>query len=381
MNNVNLKRNVLIFTSVHPNHDSRIVKQVNSLQNAGYNCTLVAPWAGHERNYGFKESYFERKVGMVGRILAQLIFLRVALVFKWNFIHFHDFDTVPAAILLRLLTWRRIIYDVHENYGEEVMMREYIPMPLRRPLRWIVNGIEWLGVLIIGRLVVVVPVQVQRFRRWGCRKITLVRNYASVEMAPRDPVDHIKMQQEGYVISTSGQNVNYGALLILDTAAILAKSGFPVSIRGIDRFEGSASLKNILLDRIIDEDIHNFKLLPRVAPHAIGSYLGLSAIGLSIRLDTPNMRQGIPTKLFEYMAYGIPIIATDVGYQADIVNESKAGVVIPADSAEALADAILSLWQDPELRARLGNKGREAFFSDYCWEAEVIKLVDFYSNC
>lgn len=381
MNKANLKRNVLIFTSVHPLHDSRIVKQVNSLQKVGYKCTLVAPWAGHERNYAFKESYFDRKGGILGRIFAQLIFLRMALVYQWDFIHFHDFDTVPVAILLRVLTWRRIIYDVHENYGEEVMMREYIPMPLRRPLRWLVNGIEWLGVRIIGRVVVVVPVQVQRFRRWGCRKITLVRNYASIDMAPSDAVDPIKVQQEGYVISTSGQTVNYGALLILDAAAILAKSGYPVAIRGIDRFEGSTSLKDRILDRIKEEDIHNYKILPRVAPQAIGSYLGSSAIGLSIRLDTPNMRQGIPTKLFEYMAYGIPIIATDVGYQADIVTESKSGVVVPADSAEALADAILRLWQDPELRARLGSAGREAFFRDYCWEAEVINLVDFYSEC
>jgi glycosyltransferase involved in cell wall biosynthesis len=372
---------VLIFTSVHPLHDARIIKQVNSLHQAGYVCTLVAPWAGYERGYPFKERYFKRKGGIWGRFLAQLIFLRTALFSKWMFIHFHDFDTVPSAILLRLMSWRRVIYDVHENYGEEVMVREYIPMPLRHPLRWIVNSIEWLGVFIIGRVVVVVPVQVQRFRRWGCRKITLVRNYASTDMAPPDPVDPIKVQQDGYVISTSGQTVNYGALLILDAAAILAKSEFPVSIRGIDRFEGSASLKDLIFDRIIKEDVNNYKLLPRVPPQAIGSYLGSSAIGLSIRLDTPNMRQGIPTKLFEYMAYGIPIITTDVGYQADIVNESKAGVVIPADSAKALADAILCLWQDPELRARLGNAGREAFFRHYCWEAEAIKLVDFYMDC
>lgn len=381
MINVNTKQTVLIFTSVHPLHDSRIVKQAKSLQQAGYDCTLVAPWAGHERNYSFKECYFERKGGFLGRISAQVNFLRTALFSKWNFIHFHDFDTVPAATLLRILTWRRIIYDVHENYGEEVMIREYIPMPIRRPLRWFVDLVEWLGVRIIGRVVAVVPVQVERFRRWGCREITMVRNYASMEMAPPAPVDPIKVQQEGYVISTSGQTVNYGALLVLEAAAILSRKGEPVPIRGIDRFEGSAGLKELILGRINNEGVQNYKFLPRVAPQAIGSYLSLSAIGLSIRLDTPNMRQGIPTKLFEYMAYGIPIIVTDVGYQAEIVNESRAGIVVPANSAEALADAILGLWQDPELRARLGRAGREAFFRDYCWEAEARKLLDFYSDC
>ncbi len=371
---------VLIFTSVHPLHDSRIIKQVNSLHNAGFDCTLVAPWASQEKGYPFKEQYFNRKSGFLGRLIAQLIFLRTAIHFKWAYIHFHDFDTVPAAILLRLITWRRIIYDVHENYGEEVMIREYIPKPLRYPLRWLINSIEWLGVIIIGRLVVVVPAQVQRFRQWGCKKIALVRNYASLSLAPPAPVDPIRVQQDGYVLSTSGQTVNYGALMVLDAASILIKRGYPVSIRGIDRFEGSASLKDLILNRMIEENIHNYKLLPRVTPQAIGNYLASSSIGLSIRLDTPNMRHGIPTKLFEYMAYGIPIIATDVGYQADIINESKSGILVPANNPEALADAILRLWQDAELRALLGNAGREAFFRDYCWEAEAIKLVDFYSH-
>jgi glycosyltransferase involved in cell wall biosynthesis len=380
MSKINIK-NVLIFTSVHPSHDSRIVKQVNSLQQAGYDCTLVAPWAGHERNYAFKERYFARKAGILGRILAQMIFLRTALSCQWNFIHFHDFDTVPAATLLRLLTWRRVIYDVHENYGEEVMIREYIPISIRRPLRWLVDAIEWLGIRIIGRLVVVVPVQEQRFRRWGCRKITMVRNYASMQMAPPSPVDPFKVQQEVYVISTSGQTIGYGALLVLDAAAILARKGEPVPIRGIDRFEGAPGLKERVLGRISEEGMQNYRFFPRIAPDAIGTYLSSSAIGLSIRLDTQNMRQGIPTKLFEYMAYGIPIIVTDVGYQADIINESKSGVVIPADNAEALADAILRLWRDPELRARFGRAGREAFFKEYCWEVEAPKLLNFYADC
>lgn len=380
MSKVNISK-VLIFTSVHPLHDSRIVKQVNSLQQAGYDCTLVAPWAGHERNYAIKERYFDRKAGVFGRVLAQMIFLRTALFCQWNFIHFHDFDTVPAATLLRLLTWRRVIYDVHENYGEEVMTREYIPLSIRRPLRWLVDAIEWIGVRIIGRVVVVVPVQKQRFRRWGCMKITMVRNYASMQMAPPAPVDPLKVQHEGYVISTSGQTINYGALLVLDAAAILTRLGESVPIRGIDRFEGAPGLKERVLARISEEGMQNYKFLPRVAPHEIGSYLSSSAIGLSIRLDTPSMRKGIPTKLFEYMAYGIPIIVTDVGYQADIINESKAGIVIPANNAEALANAILRLWRDPELRARLGRAGREAFFREYCWETEVRKLLDFYADC
>jgi glycosyltransferase involved in cell wall biosynthesis len=376
-----MKKNILIFTSVHLSHDSRIVKQVNSLQQAGFECTLVAPWLGHERNYSFSERYFVRKDGLMGRIYAQFIFLRTAIFRKWSFIHFHDFDTLPAAILLRLLTWQRIIYDVHENYGEEVLTRENIPLYLKRPLRFFINAVEWLGARIIGRVVVVVPVQVKRFENWGCNSVSIVRNYASLDVAPPSPVDHFQFHHNRYVINTSGQTVNYGALLLLEAAAIISRDANIVPICCIDRFEGSPGLKDLMLEKIHKENIKNYRFLPRVDPQSIGIYLSSSVIGLSIFLDSPNKRQAIPTKLFEYMAHGIPIIATDVGYQAQIVRESKAGIVVPVDNAEALADAVLCLWKNPELRAQFGLAGRQAFFRNYCWEVEAKNLVKFYSDC
>jgi glycosyltransferase involved in cell wall biosynthesis len=376
-----IKKNVLIFTSVHLMHDSRIVKQVNSLQQAGYECTLVAPWAGQERNYSFSESYFKRKRGIGGRLFAQLIFFKTALLRKWDYIHFHDFDTVPVAIIIRLLTWKRIIYDVHENYGEEVLTREYIPKFLRYPLSLIVNLTELLAARIIGCVVVVVPVQVKRFKNWGCHRVTMVRNYASLEMAPENPVDSEHIHHNGYVINTSGQTLNYGAMLLLDAAVALSKSGNTVPICCIDRFEGSPGLRDLLFRRISDEGIKNYQFLPRVEPNKVGTYLSSSAIGLSIFLDSENKRQAIPTKLFEYMAYGIPIIATDVGYQAEIIRKSKSGIVVQSDCPEALAEAILLLWKDPALRKQLGLAGRKAFFTDFCWEAEVKSLVTLYSEC
>jgi len=370
---------ILVATSVHPANDARIVKEVESLSAAGHDCTLLAPWSGSERFYSFKTRFFKRLDGLRGRLNAQLEFLGAAIFHRWDAVHFHDFDLVPAATVVRLLTWQRVIYDVHENYGEEVMFRAYIPMAIRRPLRWVVNAIEWLAARIIGRLVVVTPVQVDRFTRWGCRRNALVRNFASATFLPSEPVDHFSEADDRFVIFTGGQTVKTGAYLLLDTAIWLHKQGHDIPIRAIDRFEGSPGLREEVLAKV-KASAPNYRFVPRVSPRDLGTYLGRSLIGLGLLFDNPCQRIAIPTKLFEYMAYGIPIIATDVGYQAEIVKESGAGILVPPDDPVALAKAILKLWQDPVVRAGLGRCGREAFVSMYSWENEAKKLVQFYAE-
>lgn len=350
-----------------------------ALSAAGYECTLLAPWAGAEREYPFRCRFFRRRPGLVGRAVAQFMFLKESLSRRWGAIHFHDFDLTLAALFVRLTSWQRVIYDVHENYAEEVMVRGYIPAALRVPLAHVVNGIEWVACRVIRRFVVVVPVQVERFRRWGCPEIVLVRNFAARSFAPADPVEHLSGAAHGYVINIGGQTLNTGAMLLLDAAIKLNGSHPEIEVCGIDRFEGSPGLR----DRVVGEmraRAQNYRLLPRVSHHELGGYLRNAVIGLSLRLDTPAQRMGIPTKIFEYMAYGIPIIATDVGYQAEIVRATGSGIIVPHDDPNALADAIADLWSDAELRGRLGRAGRKAFFDSYCWEIEAERLTDYYDG-
>lgn len=367
---------ILVATSVHPPHDSRIVKQSAALAMAGYDCTLLAPWAGAERPVSYTCLFFKRHIGIRGRFSAYIRFLRYTLFRRWACIHFHDYDLIPVVLLVRLLTWQRIIYDVHENYGEEVMVRGYIPKMARIPLRAAVDTLEFFAVRILKRLVVVVPIQVERFQRWGCRDIALVRNFATKAIAPNEAIWHLN-GSDGFVLNTGGQTVAGGAVLLVDAAAILAQSGHPIPIRGIDRFDGHDELRAMIVRRK-ESDATNFELLKRVFPHELPQYLSRTVIGISCKMDTPNHRFGINTKLFEYMAFGIPIIATDVGYQADIIRDSGAGILIPPNNPAALAEAIRQLWNNEEKRRQLGEAGRAAFFDRYCWENEADTLVAFY---
>jgi glycosyltransferase involved in cell wall biosynthesis len=285
---------------------------------------------------------------------------------------------LAVASLQKIFSSACYIYDVHENYGEEVLVRHWIPNYLRIPMYFLVNLTERICAKWIHNAVLVVPVQMERFSRYGCQT-ALVRNYAISTLAPARHNDVSILSDSCYVFNSGGQTESNGSRVYLEAAKILSQRGCKIPFVGIDRFDGNEELKNSILAALGRENL-DYRLVPRVLPHQMVPYLKESIIGISCKLDTQNHRYGINTKLFEYMAFGIPIVASDVGYQADIIKDSKGGLLVAPGDPKALADAIERLWNDPKLRMTLGKNGREAFFDRYCWEKEALKLVEFYKN-
>lgn len=85
-------------------------------------------------------------------------------------------------------------------------------------------------------------------------------------------------------------------------------------------------------------------------------------------------REGIPVSLMEAMAYGVPVIATQTGGIPELVE--GAGILVPPGSAESLAEAILRLARDRNLRTELGRKGYEKVRLEFNTEAIVCELLN-----
>lgn len=78
-----------------------------------------------------------------------------------------------------------------------------------------------------------------------------------------------------------------------------------------------------------------------------------------------------PLKLFEAMACGVPVIVSDLPYQADIVRTENAGLVVPQDDPDALAAAVADLVLAPDRAARMGRAGN-AYVRDHAsWQARA----------
>jgi glycosyltransferase involved in cell wall biosynthesis len=88
--------------------------------------------------------------------------------------------------------------------------------------------------------------------------------------------------------------------------------------------------------------------------------------------------EGSPNAIMEYMAAGLPTVATDVGGNGEIVEDQQTGLLVSPGNEELLAAAIARLLEDRPLAARLGATARQRAFAEYSVEAQARRYEDFY---
>lgn len=86
----------------------------------------------------------------------------------------------------------------------------------------------------------------------------------------------------------------------------------------------------------------------------------------------PSRREAFGLAAAEAMASGLPVIASSVGGLVDVLDEGRAGVLVPPDDPQALAEAIKGLLDDPERAAELARAGRQRAATHYT----VDRMVD-----
>jgi glycosyltransferase involved in cell wall biosynthesis len=100
--------------------------------------------------------------------------------------------------------------------------------------------------------------------------------------------------------------------------------------------------------------------------------------GLVLNHPTLNYVDAYSTKMFEYMARGLPLVCSNFPLWAQIVCDAQCGIAVDPRDPRAIADAIRSLNEDDEFARRLGENGRRAIGERYNWEAELHKLEALY---
>jgi glycosyltransferase involved in cell wall biosynthesis len=88
--------------------------------------------------------------------------------------------------------------------------------------------------------------------------------------------------------------------------------------------------------------------------------------------------EGTPLAVLDYMEAGLPVVATDVGGVAELVQHDRTGVLVPPGDPAALADALLGLLGDPAERRRLGEAGRARRREEFDYDRTLQRFADLY---
>jgi glycosyltransferase involved in cell wall biosynthesis len=346
----------------------------------GHSVTLVCPWAvahGEERE-GVKFVPFPPATRRSQRMKTHLRLLRllVPLLPDLDIIHFHDLDMLPWMTILSL--FKNVVYDVHENYPAEMLTKTWIPKTLRRSISSAVRWGQLMCCNILRNVVLVAKSQEKDIYGPRLRKIYIM-NYASVKLL--DKVTHDYSSRAAAVIFTGSQYVDNGSHLYLEIVARIHEQRKDVTFFAFETFFGNEPLRQQLIDKVKNRGLDGvYKLLPSVKPHQLMFCLNKATIGVAPDLRVTRRIHAVSQRLFEFMAAGLPIVASDLPYQVEVVCGNNAGLLAKPEEPETFVRAILTLLDNRELAKRLGENGRKAFLEKYTWESQEEAFGDYYRS-
>jgi glycosyltransferase involved in cell wall biosynthesis len=370
---------VCILSSVHPCFDVRIFqKEARGLSAAGYQVTLAGIG-------DFEEQVVEgiRVLGLPqpsSRLLRPLNWwriLRIALRERADIYHFHDPELLLVAGLIKLLTGKPIVYDVHENYPEDVLTKEWIPGPLRKLVSALVRIFENLAVRGMDGLVVVNQHLEERFG--DKTRVVRVANYSRLETfaGSKGAAEKSEAQANPYFVYAGRVSDDRGIYECARALGSLGQEGVALLCAGRLGHVAEEGFRELLEGAPAEGSFQYLGLLPY---EAMPPLLHGAVAGLLCFRPTPNNVLGTPNKLFEYMSAGIPVIASDFPFIREVVEEADCGILVTPEDVEDIAAAMGRLLRDREEAARLGSNGLRAVQDRYNWEREEKKLLSLYAS-
>jgi glycosyltransferase involved in cell wall biosynthesis len=94
----------------------------------------------------------------------------------------------------------------------------------------------------------------------------------------------------------------------------------------------------------------------------------------------PSIREGISNSLLEAMAAGLPVVATDTGGNPEPVVKGESGLLFPVGDFERLAELLLLLYREPEMRDRLGKQALERVTREFSLDSMISKYGRMYQE-
>jgi glycosyltransferase involved in cell wall biosynthesis len=366
---------VVHLSSGHDLDDARIYwKECRSLAQAGYTVAFVVPDWRRSRRTGQLSDVEVITVpcwtSRLGRLLAlPFSVLLAGLRRNGDVYHFHDPELLPAGFILRLLG-KRVIYDTHEDVPRDILIKPWIPRPVRGLLACVVAAAEWLAGRTLSGIVAATPVIARRFPQ---ERTALVQNFArSAEFEPRQPSPMAETPVIAYVGSITVERCAMEMVRAMDRLSCFPPARLVIA--------GGMAPTRLIADLSALPGWSRVDYRGHLDRDGVRSVLAQASIGLALFHPVQSYIDSQPVKLFEYMAAGIPIIASDFPRFRSIIETHGCGLCVPPCDVDAIAAAIDRLLANPNEARAMGQRGRALMLRSFSWESEERSLLHLYKR-
>ena len=344
-----MKPGVFVVTTVHWPDDTRIRERLIRTLSEEFAVKYATKYPGPADRSGLEW------VGLAGgRIRRNFAALRLALGTDWDVMVLHDPETIPMGLLVRLLRRKPVIFDVHEDFPSVAHTREWVPNRLRPVLsvlaRWILSLAERFLILTLAE---------PGYGRSFTRDHPVFPNYPDTSSYPP-----VQSKRRDEVVYLGDATLARGVDLAIEACR---RAGFPLRLIGRVSTEIGRNVSPAAPGVFEEGVLPNPEAVRRVSEAAVGV--------IPLR-DLPNYRHSQPTKLLEYLALGLPVVASDLPGTRDIAKDLEAAILVPPGDVAALAEAIKKAMT-PEVRD-LAITQSSMIRERFRWPADEV--LSFYSN-
>lgn len=355
-----------MLSSVHCADDIRIVeKEARSLSRLGHAVTVVARPPGPRDPGDIEFKLID--VPTVSRWKRPWVNGRAAVALarstRPDVVHFHDPELIPFALMLKRHGCK-VIYDVHEDVPADIYSKTWIPSLLHPIVARGAEMVERTTARRFDAIIAATPAIADRFRGYGAR-VWVVRNSVRLDEFVKPTLETKRSRQAVYIGHAS---FNRGLVEMVEACAA---AQLPLVLAG-SMGVGEAAW--------IQKSSANVLCRGKLGRSEIANLLNESLIGLCLFQTEPNHLHAMPTKIFEYMAAGLPVISSDLPRSKEIVEAAVCGFALSLDNSKALADTLSMLAADPARAIALGLAGRAAVSRDYNWEYDATELKNLYGE-
>ena len=302
------------------------------------------------------------------------------LIHQYSFdaIHIHDLPLAELAYSLKRKYGFKYVLDLHENWPVLQQISEHTQ---RLPGRLFFSFSDWQkyeqsAVENADRVVVVIDEMKQRLSAMHIddTKIKIVKNTINI---PDDlPVVKRTLSEQDDIILFYGGGVTFhrGLQTVLQALSCLSPdSRIKFHIVGDGRY--LPTLKKMTLELKIENRVvfHGYK-----SQQELYVELAKSDVALIPHIKTDHTDNTIPHKLFQYMFYEKPVIATNCKPIKRIVQETNSGIIYDQNNVSALINILQTLETDPmSFKAKYSNN-RKWIFEIYNWKYDAQELINLY---
>lgn len=360
---------VVHVSSAHPWTDNRIhYRECASLAAAGFDVTLIAVESDTSGPVdGLTVVTLPKRSRVSRMIFSSITAVALAVRTRANVVHLHDPELVWSIPLFRLLG-RKTIYDAHEDLPSQVLSKPYLS-PMRKP--FILFAAK--AVVALSRLSHHVVAATSKIaERYPSSRTSIVHNFPP--LLPSEEMAIPVTQRQPKVVYVGAISENRGAETMVD---VLAAPEFPQGWR----LNLAGRADSSLLQRLRDKPAwHKVAYEGEVPSSRARELVQSSRVGLVLLHNTTAHRESLPTKMFEYFASGVPVIASDFPLWRSIVEKYQCGLLVDETSVNSIVDAVLTYANDPDLLSVHSLNARRLAVERFNWGSEAETLVKAYDS-